>query len=227
MIRYFYMRIVQSFEFIKYNGILRYLKETIYFRRKTIIVQKNLDEAKFDAEFLKRNGVRFLEINANTYPIRTFEYAEKNRHLKALYYLSCGYNGHALVKSNKIIADIWYCGYDRFGHLPYHPDLDWFGIKLIPGEVYSFDIYLIPDERGNNLSAVLQDSACYDLFKKGNKRAFGYYWADNTPAVWNTRVINRWKKVGQIRVTRLLFSHKFRVRDKKADKLKQSSDITK
>ena len=42
----------------------------------------------------------------------------------------------------------------------------------------------------------------YDLHKKGYAKAYAYYWADNIPAVWNTRVINGWKEVKEIPVSR-------------------------
>jgi hypothetical protein len=44
----------------------------------------------------------------------------------------------------------------------------------------------------------------YSLHEKGYKKAYAYYWADNIPAVWNTRVINKWKELRSVTVRRFL-----------------------
>ena len=82
------------------------------------------------------------------------------------------------------------------------------GIKWSHDCVYSFDIFVVPAERGNNLSASLQNSAMYSLRDKGYLKAYGYYWADNIPAVWNTRVINKWRELKTLRLNRFLFLKK-------------------
>jgi hypothetical protein len=60
----------------------------------------------------------------------------------------------------------------------------------------------VPSERGKNLSAALQSSSMYALHQKGYKKAIAYYWVDNIPAAWNTRVINRWKEMKAIAASR-------------------------
>ena len=87
------------------------------------------------------------------------------------------------MKGGGIIGDIWYFAPDR--SQGDHPDLKWLDIQLSSNDIYSFDIFLILPERGNNFSALLQNNAMHALYKKGYENAFAFYWADNIPAVWN------------------------------------------
>src|SRR4030067_1065018 len=199
-----HLRTIQINEFIRINGWNAFFKEVIHWNRKAIRVQKDLSEAKFHEDLFKDENVEFFELHPGTFSGRKLAYALKSRYLKARYYLGKGYRGHALVRGNEVIGDIWYYAPGEANGGSDHPDLHWLGITLDPASVYSFDIHVVPNERGKNLSAALQNSSMYDLHKKGYAKAYAYYWADNIPAVWNTRVINRWKEVKEIPASRFL-----------------------
>jgi len=201
------MRIIQVYEFIRSNGWLSFLREVIYINRKAIVVEKNLHEVNDSVDLLQRSDVSFIEITSETFTNNNYRYLLKNRYLKALHYLKKGYIGYAIVRENKIIGDIWHFTSKRGAHLSYHPDIYWLGIKYTENDVYSFDMYIIPDERGNNLSIFLQKEALSSLYRKGYTRAYGFYWADNIPALWVNRTL-KWKELKILRLNRFLFFKK-------------------
>jgi hypothetical protein len=198
------MRAVQIYEFIRSNGWNAFFKEVIYWNRMAIVVEKDLAEAKFREDLFRDANVEFVELHPETFSKRKFAYAFKNRSLKAMHYFGRGYGCHALVRGNEVIGDTWYYAPGGSNGPSDHSDLHWLGITLGSDAVYSFDIYFVPAERGKNLSAALQSGSMHALHRKGYKKAVGYYWADNIPAVWNTRVINRWKEMKAIAVSRFL-----------------------
>ncbi len=200
------MRSIQIYEFVRTNGWSSFFREFVYRRRKAIVVRKALRETKDRTEALKQFNVEFIEIDSESIARRKYQYRFKNRYLKALYYLGKGYGGHAIVKGNEIIGDIWYFAPDRSPGG--HPDPPWLDIQLSSSDIYSFDIFLVPSERGNNFAALLQNNAMHALYKKGYENAFAFYWADNIPAVWNTRVVNHWKELKSLRMNRFLFLRK-------------------
>lgn len=200
------MRSIQIYEFVRTNGWSSFFKEVVYRRRKAIVVKKDLSETKERTDVLKQFNVEFVEIDRESISCKKYQYRFKNRYLKALYYLEKGYGGHAIVKGGEIIGDIWYFAPDR--SQGDHPDLKWLDIQLSSNDIYSFDIFLILPERGNNFSALLQNNAMHALYKKGYENAFAFYWADNIPAVWNTRVVNKWKELKSLRMNRFLFLKK-------------------
>ena len=197
-----HMRAVQIHEFIRSNGWNAFFREVIYWNRKAIVVEKDLSETRFREEIFRGANVEFVELHPETFSKRKFAYAFKNRYLKAMHYFGRGYGCHALVRGNEVIGDIWYYAPGESNGASDHVDLHRFGITLGLDSVYSFDIYFVPAERGKNLSAALQSSSMYALHQKGYKKAIAYYWMDNIPAVWNTRVINKWKEMKAIAVSR-------------------------
>ncbi len=202
MFEYTRMRLMQAREFVATKGLSQYFRERVYVQRKAIAVRKDLAEARFTADLFERGDVRFIEVTPENSFERHGGYVDESRKLKALYYLEQGYRGYALVRGGNIIGDIWYYAPDQAGCARVHPDLYWLGIELGPGQVYEFDIYFTPDERGTGLSAGLQNSAGYSQCQKGYSTAFAYYWADNVPAIWNTRVINKYKEWKHMKVSR-------------------------
>jgi hypothetical protein len=204
-----HMRAVQIHEFVRSNGWNAFIKEVIYWNRKAIVVEKDLSEARFREEIFRKENVEFVELDPETFLKGKFSYIENNRCLKAMYYFRKGYGCHALVRGNSVIGDMWYYSPKESNGLSDHPDLHWIGLKLGLDSVYSFDIYFLPAERGRNLSAALQSSSMYALHQKGYRKAIAYYWVDNIPAVWNTRVINRWKEVKAIAASRFFLVRRF------------------
>ena len=142
----------------------------------------------------------------------------ENRRQKAAYYLKKGYRGFALVRGNEVCGDIWYIGarIDRQG--PLHPDMKWLGIRCGVNEAYAFDMYLYPEQRGNNMATWLQNGALHEMRTVGFTKVFGYYWVKNIPALWAHRML-RCKELKRIKLSRFFFIyfHVDKVIDKTSD----------
>ena len=202
------MYIILIYEFIRSNGWSSFLHELFYINRKLILAEKDFRDVNDGRDFLQRSNIMFLEITPETFTKNNYQYIVKNRYFKAVHYLGKGYRGHAIMRGDKIIGDIWYFASGKSDYVSDHPDIQWLGINWAKDYVYCFEMFIAPDERGNNLAAPLQNSAMYSLRNKGYLKAYAYYWADNIPAVWISRVMNKWKELKTLRGNRFLFFRK-------------------
>lgn len=158
------------------------------------------------------SGERLIEIRPDlvggvlTYPF-------KSRLLKAQNYLDRGYRGFAMVSGDGVSGDIW-CATARESNGLLHPDEAWLNIRSGRGEVYSFDMYVNPRKRGSvkgsNLAVALQNGALHQLRRDGFTKAYGFFWADNIPALWVHRTMH-WKELRRVMASRFIFSRKFGV----------------
>lgn len=193
------LRLIQAYESIMHEGFARFFRDLAFFNRKAIVFRKDLREAVDPAGLFEKSSVSFVDIDEGLLSDPSRRFLLKNRLLKAKRYLAGGCGGHALVHGNDIIGDIWYYPLKPWTDRPAYKDLHWLGVSARPDEVYMFDLHLVNDSRGKNLSAALQSASMHALREKGFSNAYGYCWADNLPAVWTTRV-NRWKEIKSLRV---------------------------
>lgn len=193
------------------NGVKRLLGplRAVAFMNQAVVCIKNLEEVQDCVDYLKQLEIDVVEITP-TILSKKYRFACEDRRLTALRYFELGFGGHAIVKGDLVIGDTWYFDpYKSPGGIR-HKDLGWLKIKLPEGSVYTFDIFVAPDDRGNGVSSAFQNSAMHSLRSKGYTAAFGYVFADNIPAMWNTFRVNKWKKVKKVTVCRI-FSHTFAV----------------
>jgi GNAT superfamily N-acetyltransferase len=65
-----------------------------------------------------------------------------------------------------------------------HPSLDRFGLRLRPGEVYLFNLFVHPDHRKGGVAAGFFATTLQRLRDQGFRRAYGFVEAGNVPASW-------------------------------------------
>jgi hypothetical protein len=197
VIRNSYMRIRQILDLITTKGLSAFFKEIIYIQRKAIIFTKDLDELKPKPSF-SADIVELTSIN-----IGECRFLSKYRRLKALNYTKNGYRGFGLVKNNIIIGDMWYYASDQDGS---PVDINWLGLENWSDKfVYTFDIYIEPGERGNNIATKFQENVTYFLKNMGYHKAYTFCWADNFASLWTIRAANRWKEATTVTMNRILF----------------------
>jgi hypothetical protein len=201
------MRVVQIRDMAQSNGWHFVLKEMIFRHRCAILVEKDLGEIQDRSEVLANASLRAVEIDRDLLANGELEFTLPNRRLKALHDLKLGYGGIALVRGNRIIGDTWHWASQSTNKSQdLHADLRRFGFQSWSQDcVYTFDIFVDPAERKSGISAAFQNSAMLHLRAKGFKKAYGFYWADNIPAHWCTRVTNKWKKVRDVSLSRFVF----------------------
>lgn len=210
MLQYCKMRLIQVLDTVRHGSIHSLLRETIYLNREAVPVEIELDQLRPVADFARPNDEEVVELTQELLQNRQLAYPLQSRQLKTLTYLKRGYRGYALVKGNKVYGDIW-CADSSAGNDGYkHPDELWLGVKCAPEEVYTFDMFVDPANRGGNLAAALQNGALHLLKRQGYTKAYGFFWSDNVPALWVHRTL-RWRELNRVRATRLLLSRKLHV----------------
>jgi GNAT superfamily N-acetyltransferase len=195
---------------IRSNGWRSYLGEIVFLRRRMMFVEKDLSEVVERPEPLARLQLVLLEIDKDMLSSGTYHFALQHRYLRALHYLAHGYGGFALARNNIIVGDMWYWSAEVTDDPSVlHGHLRWFGFTTWRrNEVYTFDIFVAPTERKQGISAAFQNNAMVSLASKGYTKAYGSYFADNIPAVWCTRVTNKWKEVRAVSMSRFLMFRK-------------------
>jgi hypothetical protein len=200
------MRVAENIYSATSSGLRSYLKEIILSRRRCVLVEKVLSEVVERPEPLVRSQTKLVEISKDMLSSGAYRFALHHRYLRALHYLGLGYGGFGLARDKIIVGDMWYCfGEPTVDPADLHAHLRWFGFKTWrKDEVYTFDIFVAPTERQQGASAAFQNNAMVSLAAKGYVKAYGSYFADNVPAVWCTRVTNKWKEVRAVDINRLL-----------------------
>jgi len=200
------MRLAQITDLSRSSGWTSVLREMAFLHRVAIVVEKDLSEIVERPEPLASSKLKLVEIDKNMLSSGAYQFAFQSRRLKALHYLERGYGGIALVRDNLVVGDTWhYISESTDDPRLLHVDLRRFGFKSwLKTYVYTFDIFVAPAERKGGISAAFQNSAMLLLRSKGYTKGFGFYWADNIPAHWCTRVTNKWKKLRAVSVSRFL-----------------------
>jgi len=200
------MRIAQVADLVRSDGWSSLFKEVLFLKRTAIVVEKDLSELRERPEPLASAKLMVIDIDKDLLNSGTYRFAVSNRYLKALKYLKHGYDGYALARGNVIVGDTWhYVSEATDDPHVLHEDLQRFGFRSWSKDcVYTFDIFVAPAERKGGISAAFQNSAMLALRSKGYTKAYGFYWADNIPAQWCTRVTNKWKEVRAFSVSRCL-----------------------
>ena len=199
------MRSAQLIDAVRSNGWSSVLREVAFFRRAAIVVEKDLSEVV--ERPLASLNLKVLEIDEDMLSSGAYRFAVPNRHLKALHYLQKQkYGGFALARDNVIVGDQWYWVSEATDDpSSLHVDLRRFGFRTWEQtHVYTFDIFVAPSERKQGVSAAFQNNGMLSLRSKGYTKAYGYYFADNIPAFWCTRMTNKWKELRRVGISRIL-----------------------
>jgi hypothetical protein len=190
--------------------VVHFFRRKIFYNRIAVVVEKDLSTMQPAQEVRLPPTMTLVEISRDMIGIEAHDrsrirYPTVNdfdgRRQKALRYFARGYRGIALVKDNQIIGDIWYVCASPGKATTEHPDLKWLGIRCNPNEVYAFDMFIYPQNRGDNLATVLQNGAFHEIRKAGFLKVFGYYWANYLPALWVHRMV-KWKNIRRVTVSR-------------------------
>ncbi|MCK4786628.1 MAG: hypothetical protein KAV87_22910 [Desulfobacteraceae bacterium] len=203
MINYIYMRFLHVIEFVQDKGFSQLFQEVIYFNREAIVVEKDLISCQPIINKMQGTNVECIEIKKELFEgSNKFIFSQKNRLFKMKHYLDKGYNGYALLKDNIVIGDIWFYS-PAYSYYHEHPDCKWLGLKCSEKDIYGFDMFLLPTERGNNLAVFFQNRSLLSLRDKGYKKVYGYFWSDNIPALWTHRM-QKWNEINKVKKNRFL-----------------------
>jgi len=198
------MRFVQFYEECKTRGLRSTVHDMIYLNRDAIILEKELSFPLTKSRSIPELSLSLIEISLQNFNKYKLTYSMKNRYLKTLHYFDKGYKAFAIIRNNEVIGDLWYTTSSNSKQSFIHPDLKWLNIDLGEKDVYTFDIYIKQEERGNRISITFWTFVCNALQRKGFEKVCGYVWADNIPALWLYRML-RWKELKRVKMWRFLF----------------------
>jgi GNAT superfamily N-acetyltransferase len=131
-------------------------------------------------------------------------FPDKRRYLKTRVRMRKGLTCYVLLKDRTVVGDIWCDCPEGPDERASHDDLGWLRIENRPGEVYSFDMFIDAEERGNNLAGPFMKGFLYVLKDRGFKKSYGYYWSDYMPALWMHRIL-KFQEREQMKMWRFLF----------------------
>jgi len=152
----------------------------IYTDIEEVILQKDL----VDEEYKTKSNVQVREADHQ----KVMQFCSENPDLRDekiryLSYLDNHYHGALAELDGKIIGGVWWFDH-RLDQVDIHPHLVRYKLNLKPGEVWSFDLFILSQDRGSGIS-----NDFFKLFRKYLRNAeytrlYGHVSSSNLPAVW-------------------------------------------
>jgi len=147
---------------------------------RDVVMTRELVEERF----AQKTALRVLEGDRRAVGRLCREHAELRRLLpRCESYLDNGYRALLAEVDGRLVGHVWW-----HDHLVppacAHPHLTRYRLRLEPGQVWGFDLFLVERARGGGAS-----NDFFALFRRhlrglGYTRVFGHVDAGNTPAVW-------------------------------------------
>jgi len=197
------LRIQEVVDAFKDGGWKNLLEKRFYFNRVLTPCEMDLESLPELEKPALDKPFQIVQLTEELAESGNLVFPVKSRHLKAKVKMRKGLSCFVLLKDQLVVGDIWCdCPADR-DEKASHADLGWLGIENRPGEVYAFDMFIEPKERGSNLAGPFMKGFLYVLKDRGFRRAYGYYWSDYLPALWMHRIL-KFKEREQMKVWRFL-----------------------
>jgi GNAT superfamily N-acetyltransferase len=172
------------------DGISKTFKDLVYFNREIILVEKDLlswEPKKYDKthEYISidRENSKLME---DRFKLPLFDHYAQNNCYTII-----------AVKDDKCL------GFIRWTHDKNFQDLKKFGIELQDDQAYMFDFFIFPEYRGSSAGKDISHYTIQNLKNKGYSKYYGFFFADNFPALWWHRTICKTKEFKKIK------THKF------------------
>lgn len=147
---------------------------------------------------------QFVEIKLEDLKAGKWFFATPSRRVKALQNLKKDLRCFAIVDVSTVVGDVWCITPSSDSERISHADLEMLGINSEAGDVYAFDMLIVPLYRGKNLAVPLQKALHAALKAEGYLRVYGFYWNDNLPALWMHRML-KYKELPKRLVSRFFF----------------------
>lgn len=181
------LRVLQFRERVRERGLADTCLFALYRSETAVPVEKDLAALR-PIPGPPLPGLRLVEVAAGS-AAPGLAHRDASRAARAERYFRRGYRNVVLARGGEAIGDVWYVGPRTARTREIHRHLGWFGIELGPDDVYLFDMHLTAAERGGGLATRFMSSVLHHLRDGGARRAFGYFDARNTPALWVHRLI--------------------------------------
>jgi GNAT superfamily N-acetyltransferase len=198
-LRYRYFQFVEHWE--EY-GFLSACRIICYRYEEVVPTEKPLDNLR-PVPGRKDDNLHILDLDQENFTSQVLEFPRRSRRERAKNYFRRGYRMLALVRQGKVIGDLWYVTRATARTPQIHPHLRWFGIDLAEDEVYLFDMYIDPRERGGGVATFFLGSVLHMMHDRGLRKSYGCYAAEHVQALWLHRLIG-FRELPHCEVRRIL-----------------------
>lgn len=182
------IKYLQFLEHRRQEGLLSACRFTLYKYEEAVPVEKELSTLR-PVKAPAGGAPELVELGPENFHSLSLTYPLRSRRERAGNYFARGYRSFAMVREGKVLGDLWYVTRQSARAETPHPHLGWFGIDLGPQQAYMFDMYVHPTERGNALTTWFLGSVLHELRRRKVEKVYGYFAAQNVPALWVHRLI--------------------------------------
>ncbi len=186
----FSMPRVKYFQFLEHwyqKGFWSACGFTLYHKEEEVPVVRDL--SNIPPLKVLDEGLTLIEVTPENVSSQNFQYPLRSRRERVEPYLQKGYCALAMVQEGQAYGDLWYVSQKTARTEVIHPDIQRFKIDFSAEDVYLFDMHVDSKQRRGGLATFLLSSALHHLHNQKYCRAFGYYAADNIPALWVHRLL--------------------------------------
>ena len=198
-----HMRYLQFVEKCQQDGFLAAWLSIVFLRVEMVPVERDLTTLRQVKDPVGVLPV-IVELGPDNDQSYELNYPLRSRQARKEQYFNRGYRSFAMVREGVVIGDIWYVSHATSSHVPLHSHLRWFGIDLGVREVYTFDMHVLVEERGNSLTTWFMTNVLSRLHDMGYDKNYGYFAVGNQPSIWLHRLIG-YKEMGHVVLYRFLF----------------------
>ena len=193
----------QVLEILKEKDRLRSVSQCVYWCGEMVPVERDLSSVSPVDALLRKLNAELIRLSPDNYGDYHLTYPVGSRRYKALRYLSRGYHSFTLVRDNEVLGDVWHARVGATRAELAHRDFNVLGISPGEKDVYLFDMFIDPNRRGQSLALPLLGGALYGLGQEGCLKGYGFFKADNIPALWVHRML-KYKELPRVRIRRIL-----------------------
>ena len=204
------IKYLQFLEHAREKGCFSALAYTFYKYEEAVPVEKDLATLKPLPES-SETDLRLLELGPENFAGHSLVYPLPSRRERVERYFDRGYRALAMVRGNEVVADLWYVTRQNARTREIHPNVRCFRIDLGPDMAYMFDMHFLPGQRGGGAATYFMGSALHHLRGRGITRAYGYFSAHNTPALWVHRLLG-WRELPRFELRRFFLYENARLK---------------
>jgi GNAT superfamily N-acetyltransferase len=175
------------------NGVRSACRTALYKRERIVPVEKDLSELKPLPERPAGDGLRVVDLGHESFGESGLRHPLASRRERAPEFLRRGYRNLVLARNGDVVGDVWYVTRATARTREAHPHVQKFGLDLGDDGVYLFDMHVSSGARGGGLATYFMAAALSHLRERGMRRAYGYFVADNLPALWVHRLLG-WRE---------------------------------
>ncbi|MEI6516278.1 MAG: GNAT family N-acetyltransferase [bacterium] len=193
----------QVVEILREKDRLRRVSQCFYWCGEMVPVERDLSSVSPVDALLRKLNAELIRLSPDNYRDYHLTYPIRSRRYKALRYLSKGYHSFTLIRDNEVLGDVWHARVGATRAELTHRDFNVLGISPGEKDVYLFDMFIDPNRRGQSLALPLLGGALYGLGQAGCAKGYGFFKADNIPALWVHRML-KYKELPRVRIERIL-----------------------